>query len=75
MEKKNKLLPTSFRIPEDLKKRLRVTAAELDTDSSAVVIAGIDAWLEQNEPRAALMREAREARARKLKAAPQRKHA
>jgi len=62
MEKKNKLSPTSFRIPEDIRKRLRVAAAELDTDSSAVVIAGIEAWLHINEPRAAKAREAREKR-------------
>ena len=73
MEKKNKLSPTSFRIPEELRKRLRVTAAELDTDSSTVVISGIEAWLEKNEPLAARARESRELRARRLKMQDQNK--
>lgn len=46
MEKENTFKPTSFRIPPELKKRLKIAAAERDTEGTAVVIAGIKAWLD-----------------------------
>lgn len=52
MDDKKKITATSFRIPLDLRKRLKIAAAQHDTDSTAVVIAGIEAWLAQVEKRA-----------------------
>ena len=51
MDEKKKFSATSFRLPPGLKKRLKVAAAQQGTDATAVVIAGIEAWLEKHENR------------------------